>query len=194
MDESFLRRLLIEHSSGLSVLPGPAPMNRNKLRREQVQAGLEILRSYFDQVVVDLPHDLENGTAAALEASDLVFFIISPNVSALRLATAAIGGLRHTGFNSKKLRLVLMRNSAGEDITSKQAREMLGFDIYWTLPNDDSAVLNAINNGAPLVTATPRSKIAKSLKELSASVADERLSDVAERPFTLLGWNLGRIS
>ena len=66
--------------SGLLVLPGPAPMNRIKLRPEQVQAGLEILRSYFDQVILDLPHDMDAATASALEASDTIFFLVSQNV------------------------------------------------------------------------------------------------------------------
>ncbi|MGB7947054.1 MAG: response regulator, partial [Candidatus Binatia bacterium] len=94
MDESFVRRLVTEHSSGLLVLPGPPPMDRVKLRAEQVQAGLEILRSYFDQIVLDLPHDMDAAAAAALEASDTIFFLASQNVSALRLGTSGIAALR----------------------------------------------------------------------------------------------------
>jgi pilus assembly protein CpaE len=194
MDESFLKRLLIEHSSGLCVLPGPAPMNRTKLRREQVQAGVEILRSYFDRVVIDLPHEIDNATAAALDASDIVFFMVSPNVSGLRLATAGIGALRHTGFNLKKIRVLLMRDSTGEDITSKQTREMLGLDIHWTLPSDHSAVLTAINNGEPLMTAAPRSKIAKSLERLSGTLADKPFLEPSKKGLALLGWNFGRLA
>jgi pilus assembly protein CpaE len=181
MDESFLRRLLTEHSSGLLVLPGPTPMNRVKLRREQVQAGVEILRSYLNQVVLDLPHDIDDTTTAALEASDTVFYLVSQNVSGLRLATAGIGALRHVGMNLKKLRLVLMRERTGEDITLKQVREMLGVPIHWTLPSDHSTVLTAINSGEPVVTAVPRSKIAKSLRQLSDTLADQQMAEVPRK-------------
>ena len=167
MDESFIRRLLAEHASGLWVLPGPAPMEHVKLRPEQVQAGIEILRPYFDQIILDLPHDLDATTVAALEASDTIFFLVSQNVSALRLGTAGIGALRHLGMDLQKVRLVLMRERTGEDVTLKQVREMLGVPIHWKMPSDYSTVVTAINNGEPLVTALPRSKIAKNLRQLS---------------------------
>jgi pilus assembly protein CpaE len=197
MDESFLKRLLTEHPSGLWVLPGPAPMNRVKLRREQVQAGVEILRSYFDQVVLDLPHEIDNATAAALEASDVVFFLVSQNVSALRLGTAGIGALRQLGADLKKVRLVVMRERTGQDVTLKQVREMFGIPIHWTMPSDYSTVVTAINSGEPLVMAMPRSKIAKSLRQLSQTLANQQSSEPSEKGIswlTRLGWNIGRVS
>jgi len=196
MDESFLKRLLTEHSTGLRVLPGPAPMNRIKLRREQVQAGVEILRSYFEQVVLDLPHEIDNPTAAALEASDTVLFLVSQNVSALRLGTASMGALRHLGMNLKKIRLVVMRERTGEEVTLKQVREMFGIPIHSTLPSDYSTVVTAINNGEPLMTAQPRSKIAKSLRELSRTLACPQAAEPSQRRslVTRLGWNFGRLS
>jgi pilus assembly protein CpaE len=181
MDESFLRRLLTEHSSGLLVLPGPAPMNRVRLRREQVQAGIEILRSYFDRVVLDLPHDIDNATTAALEASDTIFFLVRQNVSALRLGTAGMGALRHLGIEPKKVKLVLTRESTGEDVTLKQVREMFGTPIHSSIPSDYSAVVNAINTGEPVVTALPRSKIAKSLRQLSHAVINHQSAEGSEK-------------
>jgi pilus assembly protein CpaE len=197
MDESFLRRLLTEHSSGLLVLPGPAPMNRTKLRPEQVQAGLEILRSYFDQVILDLPHDMDAATVAALEASDTIFFLVSQNVSALRLGTAGIGGLRHLGIDLNKVKLVIMRERTGEDVTFKQIRETFGIPIYWKMPSDYSNVVSAINNGEPLVTALPRSKIAKNLRQLGDTLADQQPAKLSEKRPALLTrafWNFGRFS
>jgi pilus assembly protein CpaE len=197
MDESFLRRLLAEHASGLWVLPGPAPMEHVKLRPEQVQAGIEILRPYFDQIILDLPHDLDATTVAALEASDTIFFLVSQNVSALRLGTAGIGALRHLGMDLQKVRLVLMRERTGEDVTLKQVREMLGVPIHWKMPSDYSTVVTAINNGEPLVTALPRSKIAKNLRQLSDSLADQQPAIPSEKRSAWLArafYNVGRFS
>ena len=179
------------------MLPGPAPMNRVKLRPEQVQAGIEILRSYFDQVVLDLPHDMDAATTAALEASDTIFFLVSQNVSALRLGTAGIGALRHLGMDLKKVRLVVMRERTGEDVTFKQVREMFGIPIHWKMPSDYSTVVTAINNGEPLVTALPRSKIAKNLRQLSDTLVDQQPAEPSEKRPALLTrpfWNFGRFS
>ncbi len=196
MDESFLRGLLTEHSSGLWVLPGPVPMNGVRLRPEQIQAGIEILRSYFDPVILDLPHDMD-AAAGALEASDTIVFLVGQNVSALRLGRAGIGALRDLGVDLSKLLLVVMGERSAADVTFKQVREMLGMPIYWKMPSDYAAVVTAINSGEPLVTALPRSKIAKSLRQLSDTLADQHPAEPSEKQPALLTrafWNFGRFS
>jgi pilus assembly protein CpaE len=187
MDESFLRRLLTEDSNGLWVLPGPTPMNRVKPSPEQIQAGLEVFRSHFDQVILDLPHDMDPGTVSALEASDMILFLVSQNVSALRLGVAGLGAFRHIGLDLKKVRLVIVREHTGEDVTLKQVREMFGMPIYWKLPSDYPTVVTAINSGKPLITALPRSKIAKSLRQLSDGLANQQPTGPSEKgPTSLL--------
>ena len=78
LDESFLHGLLVKHASGLWVLPGPTRIERSQLPAEQVQAALEIIRSHFGHVVLDLRHDFDPGTIAALEASDTILYPHQP--------------------------------------------------------------------------------------------------------------------
>ncbi|MFQ5520468.1 MAG: AAA family ATPase [Candidatus Methylomirabilia bacterium] len=171
LDESFLQGLLTDHSSGLWVLPGPTPFERVKLSTQQVQAGLGILRSHFDQVVLDLPHDLDPGTIAALEASDVILFLVSLNVSALRSGAAGLAAFRHLGLDPAKVRLVVMREGTGEDVTVKHVKDALGIPIYWRTPSDYPTVVTAINSGEPVVVGSSRSKIGKNLRQLSDMLA-----------------------
>ncbi len=187
MDESFLRNLLTEYSNGLWVLPGPSPMERVKLSPAQVRAGVEILRSHFDQVILDLPHDMDPGTISALEASDTILFLVSQNVSALRLGAAGLGAFRHLGLDLQKVRLVVMLEGTGDSITLKQVAEMLKMPIHWEMPSDYPTVVTAINSGKPLVTARPKSKIGKSLRKLSDMLANQQPTEPsATRPASLL--------
>ena len=66
--------------AGSGCSPAPLRWSMSSSGREQVQAGIEILRPYFDQIILDLPHDLDATTVAALEASDTIFFLVSQNV------------------------------------------------------------------------------------------------------------------
>jgi pilus assembly protein CpaE len=153
MDESLLQGLMVKHASGLWVLPGPSKIERGYLGSEQVQAGIELLRGHFDTVVLDLRHDLDPGTVAALEAADTVLFITSLNVSALRSGSATLAAFRHLGLDLKKVKVVVMRDGTGEDVTAKHARETLGVPVYWKTPSEYAPVVAAINNGRPVVTA-----------------------------------------
>lgn len=59
-----------------------------------------------------------------------------------------------------------MREGTGEDVTLKHVRETLEMPIYWKTPSDYPTVVTAINSGEPVVTASPRSKISKNLRQL----------------------------
>ena len=186
MDESFLRGLLSQHPSGLCVLPGPARIERSKPSAEQVEAGLGILRSNFDYVVLDLPHDMDPGTIAALEHADEILFLVSLNVSALRSGAAGLAAFRHLGLNLQKVRMVVMREGTGEDVTLKHVRETLELPIYWKTPSDYPTVVTAINSGEPVVRASPRSRIGRNLRQLSEMLLDGEVAEPEARSASLL--------
>jgi len=189
MDDAYLRGLLTRHESGLMVLPGPAKVERAVLSTEQIQAALEILRSHFVHVVADLRHDFDLGTLAILEASDTVLFLTGPTVSGIRSAAAGIAAFRSFGLNLNKVKVVLMREDTGGDVTLKHVREALGVPVFWKTPSDYQAVVSAINTGEPVVTASPRSKVSKNLRELADLLATASKAGVehAEKPMSLLG-------
>jgi pilus assembly protein CpaE len=167
LDESFLRGLVGKHATGLAVLPGPSRIERTQIAGDHVEAGINIIRSYFDQVILDLRHDFDPGTIAALEASDTILFLTGLNVSALRSGAAGLAAFRHLSLNLQKVRIVIMREDTGADVTLKHAREALGLPIFWRTPSDYAAVVASINRGEPLVTASPRSKVARNFRELA---------------------------
>jgi pilus assembly protein CpaE len=171
LDESFLRGLLVRHPSGLMVLPGPTRMERVQLGGEQVRAGLEIARSHFSHVVLDLRHDLDTGTIAALEASDTILFLTSLDVCALRSAAAGLAAFRQLGLNLQKVRLIVMREDTAEDVTLKHARDSLGVAIGWKTPSEYPTVVASVNSGEPVVLRAPRSRIAKNLRQLVATLS-----------------------
>jgi pilus assembly protein CpaE len=174
LDESFLRGLIVKHSSGLAILPGPSRIERSHLAAEQVQGGLGVIRAHFDHVVLDLKHDMDPATIAALEASDTILFLTGLNVSALRSGAAALAAFRHLGLSLQKLKIVVMREGTGEDVTIKHAREALGLPIYWRTPSDYPTVVASINRGIPVVTASPRSKVARNLRDLAEQLVRGR--------------------
>jgi pilus assembly protein CpaE len=192
LDESFLNGLLVKHPSGLLVLPGPTRIERTQFSAEQVQTALEIIRSHFDHVVLDLRHDFDPGTIAALEASSSILYLTSLTVSALRSGSAGLAALRHLGLNLQRVRVVVMRDGTGEDVTLKHAQEALGLPVYWRTPSDYPTVVSSINSGQPVVTAAPRSKIARNLRELAASLyrpVSPSRSGAARSSLMRLVWN-----
>lgn len=173
LDESFLQGLLSRHDSGLLVLSGPLRPDGARLDAEQVQAMIEILRSHFDHIVLDLRHDFDPGTIAGLEASDTVLFLTGPNIAALRSSAAGLSAFRHLGVDSRKVRVVLMREDTGNDVTLRDARQALEAPIFWRVPSDYAVVVSAIDHGRPVIKASPRSRVAVSLRRLCEAVGTD---------------------
>ena len=171
LDESFLQGLVVRHASGLVVLPGPTRIERSHLAAEQVQAALAMIRAHFDHVVLDLRHDLDPAAIAALEASDTILFLTALNVSALRSGAAGLAAFRHLGISTSRIKVVVMREGTGDDVTLKHAREALGVPIYWRTPSDYPTMVASVNRGEPVVTASPRTRIAKNLRDLAEQLA-----------------------
>ena len=199
MDESLLQGLMVKHASGLSVLPAPSRVERGHITAEHVHASIDFMRAHFDHIVVDLRHELDQGTIAALEASDTVLFLTALNVSALRSAAAALTGFRHIGLDAKKIRVVIMREGTGVDVNVKHVRDMLGLPIYWKTPSEYGSVVTSINKGRPVVSEAPRSKFAKSVRQLADMVVGDgrqAAAAAARRPASLLAsaWPIRHLS
>lgn len=167
LDEAFLRGLLVRHACGLNVLAAPPAIERSRFTPEQVREGLDVIRSHFTHVVLDLPHDLDPGTIAALEESAEVLYLVGLNVPAVRAASAGLLALRHLGIDHRKLKVVVSRADAQEEVSLRQAREALGMPVFWRVPNDYPTVLSSINEGTPFVLSAPRTEITRSLRQLS---------------------------
>jgi pilus assembly protein CpaE len=197
MDESLLRGILTRHASGLWTVPGPTRPERGHFSAEQVSGAIEVLRSHFDHVLMDLRHDFDPGTIAALEASDAILFVTSLNVAALRAGAAALAAFRHAGLDSKKIKVVVMRDGTGDDVTAKHARNTLGLPVYWRTPNDYHTVVASINAGRPVVSASPRAKISKNLRELAAALSGDgppAQGPSRKRAFLSMAWPIKRLS
>lgn len=198
MDDSLLRGLLTRHASGLSIVPAPTRHERAHLPADQVAGSLDILRSHFEEVLVDLKHDLSPETVAALEASDVVLFVTGLDVASLRAGAAALTSFRHLGIDSRKIRVVVTRDRTGDDVTLKHARETLGLPVYWRTPSDYRTVVAAINAGRPVVSLSPRTKVSKSMRELADKLCGESTNGTGRRrraaSLLSMAWPIRRLS
>lgn len=197
MDDALLQGLLTRHESGLSVLPAPSRAERAPLGAEPVRLCVEQLASRFEHVVLDLRHDVDPATLAALESADAILYLTTPNVSALRLGAGGVHALRHLGLDTRNVKVVVMRDGTGDEVTLKHVREALGLPVYWRIPSDYRAAIESINSGRPVVSAFPRSRMAQSLRECATALAGEGRGRAApvEKRATLLGtpWPVKRL-
>jgi pilus assembly protein CpaE len=172
LDMTFLRRSLSKHSSGLSLLPHPVQMEDAALIREDhLQRLIGLLRASFSHLVIDLSKSLSPCDLTALRMADVILLVAQLELSSLRNVVRMLLTLGTDETLAGKVKIVLNRVGSECDISLKKAEETIGKPIFWQVPNDPKAMMEARNQGVPLVQFAPRSKVNQSIVGLAGALS-----------------------
>ncbi len=67
-------------------------------------------------------------------------------------------------------------------ISLKKAKETIGRDIYWRLPNDYRVMVEMRNNGVPLIEQAPRAGITQSIVMLAEELSGQQKTPEGDDP------------
>ncbi|MGN6474655.1 MAG: AAA family ATPase [Mycobacteriales bacterium] len=169
--ETHLPELLCHHALGFDVLAAPRdPALADYVGARDAGVVLDAVAPQYDVVIVDTPPSLNDVVIAALDRSDVVEVLATPDVPSLRNLTAFTDVLRRLGLEDERLRLVLNKVESDVGVTVAQANEAFGGRFRTTLPAD-RAVSRAVNRGTTAPAHEPRSKIAKAIVPAAAEMA-----------------------
>ncbi|WP_461211317.1 AAA family ATPase [Desulfocurvus sp. DL9XJH121] len=173
LDATFMEGLMVRHASGLDVLCAPDHIeDAASLRPDGLAAALKLLRTMYPLVVVDGSPYLDDLSLAAVREADEVLLVTElslPGLSVVRRLLESFANLDQ-GL-SDKVRLVVSRHQARGGIDPAEAEKLLGVPVFHKIANDYPGTLEAVNQGAPLFQAAPKSPAAKDIAALAARYA-----------------------
>lgn len=155
---------LWRHSSGLFVLPAPAPPpNVAPPEAWRVARLLQIVRGWFDYVVIDTPVALSNLAPVLIESSSLVLLLLSPDESprAIQIALAAI---KRNVAESPQVWPVLNGAPAEMELSrfKEQVEQVVGLPVAAMLPRSPGR--------QPVMASQPESPLATAVRALAQQV------------------------
>ena len=195
LDFQLLKRSMTKHSSGLYLLPRPVQLQDISLiTPDDLQRVFGLLKATFSHVIIDLSKAYNRIDMTALQAANQVLLVTQldlpclRNVVRLMMSFDAVDGLKD------KVQIVV--NRIGLDnghISLKKAKETIGRDIFWRLPNDYRVMVEMRNNGVPLVEQAPRAAITQAIIALAEELSGvERGEEEARAPTArAAGWPSG---
>lgn len=150
MDSNFFSRLLVKHSSGLSVLPAPDKYSPITVTNEAVEKLLGVARLDFDFVVVDAGAASGEAYTSLIEAASTVYMITQVSITELRNSNRIIQEFFAT--RATKLQIVLNRFTPRSLVIDEEnIAKALTLAPSWKIPSDYPAVRRAQNSATPLV-------------------------------------------
>ena len=170
IDRTFVNTALTRHSSGVALTTLPADLGG--LRDVSYAACVGLLnrfRAFFDQQVVDLGGFSNHEFVAQIAASaDEAWLVCDQGVASIVSAADLLTGLRDTGVDVDRVRLVVNQYDPALDLTPAQIAERLGLSLVGTLPSRRVAIGHAANQGRLIVDAAERDPYVRALESLAA--------------------------
>ena len=176
-DPEYLHSLLARHSSGVYILADPPRIeDADNISAGQVREILLALRSMFDVVIVDTPHQFDEKTLTALEMSDTVLLVTLLNLPSLKNTQRSIELFCRLGFLDERVKLVLSRYLPDEEIPRESIEGIMNCPVFFAVPNDYPTVLSSVNRGKLLSEIAPDKEV---------TLAFRRLAELMEGPATV---------
>lgn len=181
LDDELLESLLSTHESGLRVLAAPLePSLADKVSTQVVVRVLGMLKRMFDYVVIDTAPFLDEPVLSILERSDDVLLVVEMDLPSVKNAKLALDTLKLLKFPLGKIKLVLNRMNSKARLDVGELERSLELEVQAAV-SSDKLVPRAVNEGEPVVSLYPRSRVAKDLRGVARLVVDdESTPEVAE--------------
>ncbi len=167
LDPKDLEPLLATYSDTLSALLAPSSAEPNDGGvRAIVGAILATLKQSFDYVVVDTPPAFEDHVLQAFDESDLLFLVLTPDITALKNLKLTMQMLDLLNYPGTESRIVLNRADSSVGLSGADVERTLKGKIFASIPSSQEVPLS-INQGKPIVTATPEHPVSRAFRRMA---------------------------
>jgi pilus assembly protein CpaE len=184
IDAELVQNLLAPHPRlGLRYLASPnQAFDPSAFDYNIAHSILNATRTVSQYVVVDTGLDVAGPTIAAVDDSDIVFFVTSRDVARLLAAQRFIKYLLNDrGISSSKIKVLVNEAEVGAEISENEIESLLEHPVSAYLPCNAAPVTFSINSGAPIVIAESQQPIAVVLNKL-AELSFHRWQEVPQAP------------
>ncbi|OQB25562.1 MAG: Septum site-determining protein MinD [Firmicutes bacterium ADurb.Bin182] len=161
-----IKSFTLQHASGLNAILAPSkPEFADYVTPRHVEKLINLMRPYYDYIVIDLPADFSECTLAALENSDDILIVAKPDISGLRntkMALDVLNGLQQT----EKIKLVINTERKGL-LNHKDFERVLDMPVSFSIPEDTKNAVISMQRGIPIVMGMSSNPMAKAILGVS---------------------------
>ena len=181
LDFALLKRSLTKHSSGLYLLPRPVQLEDVALvTPDDLRRVIGLLKATFTHVILDLSKSYSPIDIVALEAANHILLVTQLDLPCLRNVVRLMMSFSAMDTIKDKVKIVVNRVGLDNQISLKKAKETIGREIFWQLPNDFRVMVEVRNNGVPLIEQAPKAAITQSVIALAEALNGDRKAGAEE--------------
>ena len=176
---------ITEIKFGFDVLAAPLEVDEGFLiDAETIVQAINQLRDDYDYVLLDTTTGFTGISLAILEQTDVLYlpcvvdFI--PSIKDLKIGLETLYKLQ---FDYQRVRLILNRNKAETQISTKDVEALVGRPFQYFISNDYQGIMRSIKEAKPIVLTEKKNKLADEISDMVSEELGEK-----EESGGLSGW------
>ena len=182
MDSDSFMQALLTFNDRLQVLTAPGELiPLDIVGQEDVQRILDMAKSNFDYVVIDMPSTVVMWTETILSAAHVYFAMTELDMRSAQNTLRIIRALKSEELPYEKLRYVLNRAPGFTDLSGKsrvkRMAESLDIKIECLMPDGGKQVVQSNDHGLPLSEVAAKNPLRKEIQKLAQSVYQSNLAE-----------------
>lgn len=172
LDAAFLDACVVHVESGFDLLAGATdPVKATKIQKDKLEWILSVAQPNYDFIIFDMGQSIDPLSISMLDLSERIYVVTEPAVACGRPSRRLLDILHALHYPAGKIQVVLNRTGRKNEVPRTTMEEILGMKVTVTLPDDPSAVDEAVSHGEPVGKLSRRSAIARALQAMAAQLA-----------------------
>ena len=159
-----LDEVTVAHDSGIDVLPAPMdPADADHITPRDATRVIRALRARYDDVIVDTPSQLTEIVLAALDVSDELVVMVTPDVPSVRNLKVFLETLERLKVSNERVSVVMNKADKDLGIDLREVAQVVGREFLAVLPYARE-VSRSINRGEPVLAFAPGATVSRQLR------------------------------
>ncbi len=172
MDAALLDACLVHVDNGFDLLAGAAdPVQATHIQKEKLEWILSVAQPNYDFILVDMGQNIDPLSISVLDQSERIYVVTEPAVACGRPGRRLLDILHALHYPASKIQLVLNRTGRKSEVPRATMEDIFGMKVAVVLPDDPSAVEEAVSHGEPVGKLSRRSAISRALQGMAAQLA-----------------------
>lgn len=168
LDADLLEASLIHIAPNFGVLAGNSDATPvNEIQPEQIETILQLARTQYDFILLDIGRQINTITIKALDQADRIYPVLQQSLICLRDGKYLLDMFRSLGYPKEKIEIIVNRHGSSQGVSITDMGHMLGQQCERLIPNNFELANSSINQGIPVLKLARGSNIGKSLMEFS---------------------------
>lgn len=153
---------------GVDILGAPETPATQAVDPGRLQEIIQMARSLYDWVVLDLPSIFHRLTLLAMPEAERAFLVSTGELPSLHLARKAIALLTQLGFGKERFQVVVNRLSKRDGLAGSDLGKLFDCPVQASFPNDYFSLHRVITLGRPLAGDC---ELGRAIENLAAKIA-----------------------